>query len=85
VFDKIPNTFFNVESLNIPREKNSEAFNALPESQNVWKEIKSMHHKLEKLEDAVLSPHDRRALQLARKELKLGETTRYDRVVEELL
>jgi len=55
------------------------------ESESVWREIKSLHQRLEQLEDTVLSPDDKRALAQARRELKYGKAVSHDKVVRELL
>jgi hypothetical protein len=51
----------------------------------VWREIKSLHQRLEQLEDAVLSPDDKRDRAQARREMKSGKTTSHDKVVRDLL
>ncbi len=54
------------------------------ESTNVWREIKLLRQRLEQLEDAVLSPDDKRAIAEARRELKSGKTVNHEKVVREL-
>ncbi len=55
------------------------------ESASVWRELKSLRQKLEQLEDAVLSPDDKRAIAEARRELKSGKTVSHEKAVRELL
>jgi hypothetical protein len=44
------------------------------ESKHLWQKIKQLRMRLSELEDAVLSPDDKRALAQARKELRAGKT-----------
>ncbi|MDA4111582.1 MAG: hypothetical protein OK439_03525 [Thaumarchaeota archaeon] len=58
---------------------------ATSQTENVWLEIKHLRRRLEQLEDAVLSPDDKRALKTARKEFRAGKTRSHMNVVDELL
>ncbi|MFI5419657.1 MAG: hypothetical protein ACHQ1H_01680 [Nitrososphaerales archaeon] len=58
---------------------------ATSQTENVWLEIKHLRRRLEMLEDAVLSPDDKRALETARREFRTGKTKSHRNVVDELL
>ncbi|MBI4258859.1 MAG: hypothetical protein HY619_07875 [Thaumarchaeota archaeon] len=56
-----------------------------PQPTEVWKELKQIRRRLETLEDAVLSPDDRKALDDARREFKEGKSISHEKVVKKFL
>jgi hypothetical protein len=51
----------------------------------VWEELRQIRRRLEILEDAILSPDDREALEEARREFKKGKTLSHERVAKKFL
>jgi uncharacterized protein YfkK (UPF0435 family) len=52
------------------------------EQANVWQEIKKIRRRLNVLEDAIMSPEDKKALKEAREDLRGGRTIPHEDVLE---